>query len=50
MRLTKNEKFLLKFDSGIRPCNHQACKDMLTMWDKGVCVVDMIREKNRRKS
>lgn len=50
MRLTKEEKLIIKSDNGTRPCNHQSCKDMLTLWDKGVCIADMLREKSRRKS
>lgn len=50
MRLTKEERLLIKFDDGIRPCNHEACKDMLTLWHKGACVIDSLIEKSRRKS
>lgn len=41
-RLTKQERLLIKFDDGVRPCKHEACKDMLTLWHKGACAIDML--------
>jgi len=48
-RLTKEERLLIKFDDGIRPCRHEACKDMLSLWEKGACVIDMLKERVNRK-
>ncbi len=33
---------------GSMPCSHEACKEMLTLWDRGACVYNMIQEKKLR--